>query len=115
MRLEYTPSDSRDPNADEARKILKEALSAWGSEEQFRMAQEESAELIAVINQFFRRRVGPIDLASEVADVLIMATQVAMIIDQDSPGLVDSLIGHKVLRLKNKLASLEHEEATQPE
>lgn len=47
------------------------AIEAWGTEAQWRMVQEECAELIAAINRLDRGRCSVDDVADEIADVII--------------------------------------------
>jgi len=101
MKISFRPANERDPGPEEAEELFEKAVEKWGTEPQLRMVQEEAAELIAEINRYLRQRTNDLDLAEEVADVLIMATQVAHILDQKHPGLVDRMIGHKLTRLKN--------------
>jgi len=105
MKLYFKPTDHRNPDSEEATLLLIEAVDKWGTEDQLRMAQEEAGELIAAINQYLRQRIPLLDVAEEVADVLIMASQVAEIIDRSSPGLVDSLLGQKLHRLRTRLGN----------
>lgn len=105
MKISFRPANERDPGPEEAADIFDKAMKKWGTESQFRMAQEEAAELIAEINRNLRQRTNNLDLAEEVADVLITTTQIAHILDQKHPGLVDRMIGHKLTRLKNLVIS----------
>ena len=105
MKLDFKPSDKRDPNPETTPEIITKAVETFGEDAQLSMAQEEAAELIAAINQWKRGRVSDLDLAGEVADVLITAVQVAEVLDRRCPNLVDSLVGQKLQRLKNRLGS----------
>lgn len=79
---------------------LVDALEVWGQEGQFGMANEELAECITAINQFKRGRIGKAELASEVADVFIMASQLAIIAGE---GDVQDQIDYKMRRLRLRL------------
>lgn len=82
----------------------------WGSESQMRMCQEECGELVAAINQFFRGRIGVLELAEEVADVRIMAEQMELCIGLlNVPEVcVADLVEKKLERLR-KLLMTDHE------
>ena len=48
------------------------AVRLWGAQRQFRQLTEECGELIAAVNQYERGRITADQLASEIADVLII-------------------------------------------
>lgn len=73
------------------------ATTRWSKSEQWNMVQEECGELIAAINQHRRGRLSQEDLASEVADVLIMAAQARHMV---GPEIVDRMIAEKLTRLE---------------
>jgi len=75
------------------------ALSRWGTESQWRMLQEECAELIAAINQMERCRVPIEDVAEELADVEIMLGQARLMVGD----LVDVAKQKKLKRLGERL------------
>lgn len=86
------------------------ALETWGRDEQFGMANEEFGECITAINQFKRGRIGKEKLASEIADVFIMANQLAIIAGECE---VQEQIEYKLRRLKSRLD--EYRGVVQPE
>jgi NTP pyrophosphatase (non-canonical NTP hydrolase) len=80
---------------------LLEALNTFGCEAQVRMLQEECAELIAAINQWWRNRVDTTAVAEEIADVEIMCAQVRIMV---SGAAVDKAKEAKMARLRERLA-----------
>lgn len=82
---------------------LIDALETWGVNEQFGMANEEFGECITAINQFKRGRISKEKLASEIADVFIMANQLAIIAGECD---VQEQIEYKMRRLQGRLDSL---------
>jgi NTP pyrophosphatase (non-canonical NTP hydrolase) len=64
------------------------------------MLQEESGELIAAVNQFLRGRVDEARLVEEVADVMVMCQQAALMLGLD---LVDQKVQEKLDRLRKRL------------
>lgn len=84
-------------------KILSgEAALAWGIELEIRQLFEELAELIVKTNHYVRGKASPLDVASEIADVLIMIESIKIII-----GITDSdiqnQIDFKIERLKERV------------
>ena len=73
------------------------AIDTWGEEAQVNMAVEECAELICAIAQDSRGR-DNIDVAGEIADVIIMMEQLRLIYDG-----VDEALALKRNRLEEKL------------
>ena len=64
--------------------LYERALIAIGREAQLAQAQEECAELIVAVNHYRRGRDGALDaLASEVADVQIMAAQLEVMLGSE--------------------------------
>lgn len=61
-------------------KIYQQALREWGSERQLFMVIEEMAEVIKELCHFQRGRLKPICLANELADAIIMAEQLVVVI-----------------------------------
>lgn len=80
--------------------VLKEALQKWGNVPQMLMAVEEGAELSQALLHFIRGRVSKLEVAEEIADVMIMAQQMRMIFGQD---LVDQAVAQKMARLEERL------------
>lgn len=68
---------------EEERSLFRLAVSRWGVEAQWRMLQEECAELIAAINRADRQRCEVNDLVEELADVAIMLGQAAEMVGLD--------------------------------
>lgn len=60
--------------------LYERALKLWGKESQLFMVIEEMAEAIKEICHVTRERITPICLASELADVIIMAEQLAVML-----------------------------------
>lgn len=71
----------------------------WGAQSQLRQLTEECGELIAAVNQYERGRLTVDELASEVADVLIMAAQARDILGQ----AVDAQLAFKLDRLQGRI------------
>lgn len=82
------------------KEILSLAITKYGREAQTNMALEEMGELISAINQYRRGRIKIDALREEIADVIIMATQMAMMY---GPCAVEQKKTDKILRLKNRL------------
>jgi NTP pyrophosphatase (non-canonical NTP hydrolase) len=74
------------------------AIRRWGVDAQVGMAIEECAELIVALRHVDRGREA--DVASEVADVLIMCAQMACIVGIDK---VASEVERKLSRLSERL------------
>ena len=81
---------------------LVDALETWGRDEQFGMANEEFGECITAMNQFKRGRISKAELASEVSDVFIMASQLAIIAGESD---VQEQVEYKMRRLRLRLDS----------
>ena len=78
------------------------ALRQWGHENQTNMVLEELGELVAAINRNRRGRIDRTELASELADVLIVCAQLR---ESIGPGTVDLAIEAKLARLEGRLAA----------
>jgi len=89
----------------EAIGLYTEAIVKWGAPAQWRMVQEEAAELIAAINRLCRGRASIDDVAEEVADMAIMVGQAALLVDPDR---FEAHVCAKLARLKARL----HEDVT---
>lgn len=83
-------------------RVYSDAITKWGPTLQMRMAQEECAELIAVINHVSRGRVGFEALAGEVADVEIMCAQLRQIVGNR---LVEEAKKQKLERLAERIGA----------
>lgn len=84
--------------------IFRSAISKWGERSQIEMLQEEATELALAARKYIRN--GDLksikELASEIADVNIMITQVLYMI----PGiksLIDSEDDFKIRRLRDRV------------
>lgn len=82
------------------RSLFIRALQSWGHESQIKMCVEECAELIVAIQQHYRGRNTTRDLCSEIADVMIMCKQMAIMVDED---LVREEMELKLNRLEKRL------------
>ena len=86
------------------REACKRAVAVWGSICQLHKLQEECCELGAEVNRYLEERVSDVDLANEVADVLITAEQAKIILGAD---YVEAAITRKLRRLEQRLAKVE--------
>lgn len=68
----------------DAEKLYRAALDAYGKEAQMKMAIEECSELINALCKDFRGRVNNDAVATEIADVMIMCAQMALIYGKDN-------------------------------
>ena len=80
--------------------VLKKALEQWGDRAQEGMAIEECSEFIDSMMKRYRGRVDDKAVAEEVADVLIVMSQMRLVF---GAGLVDSFIIKKMARLEGLL------------
>lgn len=85
------------------RDLLDDAIRIWGEESQFMMAIEECGELVAALAQTLRGR--QVDLAGEIADVIIMTEQLRKIV---GPKTVDTAVDQKMERLKCKIEGVKN-------
>ena len=85
--------------------VYYQALNKWGVESQIKMLFEEMAELQNAICKYFRKRNNMYDVATEIADVQIMAEQMSILFGKE---LVDSEKKRKFERLKNRLGTAEN-------
>lgn len=83
------------------------AVQVHGPELQTAVALEELGELISIICRRARQRATHGEVASEIADVLIVCAQLAQ--THTTPALVREQIEHKMHRLARRLASGEGE------
>jgi NTP pyrophosphatase (non-canonical NTP hydrolase) len=81
-------------------KICNQALSFFGHEAQVRQAQEECAELIVALSHLSRGRETLEEVASEIADVEIMMTQMRVVCGNN---LVETAKAEKLSRLRRIL------------
>ena len=80
--------------------LLKTCLYKWGEEAQIRQAQEECSEFITAYFHLLREKCSDEDVASEIADVMIIMEQMRFIFGKE---LVDKKIDEKLTRLKERL------------
>lgn len=59
--------------------VLHQAVEKWGNEAQVNQAIEEMGELIVALNHYRRGRAKRTQVQEEIADVMIMAEQLAII------------------------------------
>lgn len=85
--------DSVDP-------LCKEAIEYWGKNSQITKAIEEMSELITALVRRPAYRATDEDVAEEIADVLIMMKQLAMIFGED---LVTKQLFRKIGKLDERL------------
>lgn len=84
--------------------VYSQALKKWGAESQIMMLFEEMAELQNAICKYSRRRNNIYDVATEIADVQIMAEQISILFGRE---IVDSEKERKFERLKKRLGTAE--------
>ena len=82
------------------------AVARWGSESQVRMVIEECAELTVALLHHLRGRASLDDVASELADVIIVTAQLQLILERANVDL-EPAISRKLERLRRLL---EHDE-----
>ena len=79
---------------------LERALETWGDDTQEMHAIEEIGELMAAMMQYRRHRANQMDVCDEIADVLIVANQLAMMYGRAE---VEERIEYKMNRLGDRL------------
>lgn len=79
---------------------LKDALDKWGPTAQVNQTVEECAELIVALRHHARGKATRDDVASEVADVLVMALQLRLLV---GPNIIDREVVAKMKRLEERL------------
>ena len=87
-------------NKEEKELLYKKAVDTWGTTSQVYMVFEECAELINSLCKYNRNRATVDDIATEVADVIIMCEQLKFTIGADK---VEAEIDKKLERLKKRL------------
>jgi NTP pyrophosphatase (non-canonical NTP hydrolase) len=96
---------------DEFDAILKRAVNEYGADNQLLMVFEELGELMAALVQWQRGRVKTAHVCEEVADALVMLSQVGFILeamDWDIDGMeftesAQRIAYEKILRLKSRM------------
>lgn len=76
--------------------VYRASLEKWGAEAQYDQAVEECAELIAVLKHFRRGKVGEAEVVSELADVVLMAGQLAYMFGEEK---VEQAVEEKLRKL----------------
>lgn len=89
---------------EEEYEVYSQALNKWGAESQIMMLFEEMAELQNAICKYSRKRNNIYDVATEIADVQIMAEQMSIHFGKE---LVNSEKERKFERLKKRLGTHE--------
>lgn len=84
----------------EQKDTCREILMRYGKDNQIDMCIEECAELIDALCKFKRNRIGFKNVCSEIADVMIMATQMAMVFGEQK---VTEIIAMKLDRQKKRM------------
>ncbi len=82
--------------------IFLRAIQTWGRDAQVMMAFEEMGELMTAIAQFERYRVDEHAVAEEIADVMIMMEQMAVLYGSE---LVGQAKARKLERLEARLTN----------
>lgn len=81
---------------------ITQARTLWGVQAQVGMVNEECAELIVALNQHNRGRITSEDVASEVADVILMCLQMRDILGHQ---VVDDALKSKTERFMKRVES----------
>lgn len=82
------------------KELLERALEAWGRDAQEVHAIEELSELTTALTQHVRGRADDDEVVDEIADVLIVANQLALIYGEAE---VESRIDYKINRLNERV------------
>lgn len=80
--------------------ILREAIEKYGRDAQILMCCEECGELITSLMQHYRGRVTDEDVATEIADVMIMCKQMSLLFGDEK---VKEQKEYKLKRLTERL------------
>ena len=88
---------------EERKKIYRAAVDAWGVDAQQWVVVEELGELQAALSQMRRGRIGPEDVADEIADATIMLEQLQLMLGVEKR--VEQGIDRKIERLRRRLES----------
>lgn len=93
-------------------KTLREFIDAWGADSQIDMAIEECAELTVALKHYKRNRIEPHDVFEEIADVIFMMEELALMFRPketkeersiDSETHLQKEIDYKVRRTEKRL------------
>lgn len=90
---------------EEEYEVYSQALNKWGAESQTMKLFEEMAELQNAICKYSRKRNNNYDVATEIADVQIMAEQMSILFGKE---IVESEKERKFERLKNRLGTADY-------
>ena len=82
------------------RETLERALDTWGNDAQELHGVEELGELLTALMQYRRGRIDKPEVRDEIADVLIVANQFAILYGSDG---VENQIEYKMARLNTRL------------
>lgn len=88
---------------EERKKIYRAAVDAWGVDAQQWIVVEELGELQTALSQMRRGRIGPEDVADEIADATIMLEQLQLMLGVEKR--VEQGIDRKIERLRRRLES----------
>jgi len=91
---------SEDMKENEREDIYRTAISKWGDAAQINMAYEECGELITALARYMRGRATAEEVLTEVADVSIMAEQMAVLFGKEK---FEEEKERKLQRLKERL------------
>lgn len=80
--------------------ICRNAITHYGWETEQRQACEEMGELIAALHQYRRGKISHEDVVSEIADVLVTTTELALIFGKDK---VAQEVNRKLDRLQDRI------------
>ena len=72
----------------EGQELLRATVLKFGVLNQIIMLAEESGELMQAMSKLVRGRIAPMELAAEVADVLIVMGQIGHIVSEETAGAV---------------------------
>lgn len=86
---------------EERKKIYRAAIDAWGVDAQQWMVVEELGELQTALSQMRRGRIGPEDVADEIADATIMLEQLQLMLGVEK--LTQQCVERKIQRLQRRL------------
>ena len=75
-------------NNQEAETLLRECVIKFGPKDQIIMLAEETGELMQAMSKLNRGRIAPMELAAEMADVLIVLSQIPHIVSEITAGAV---------------------------
>jgi hypothetical protein len=88
--------------------LARQAVVKWGPVAQERMVTEEIGEFLSAFAQYARGRVTPNEVASEIADVILVLAS-AMVVVGTTPDVVAAEIAAKSARLRGRLVQPEPE------